>query len=44
MVDFTRLHRHRIRYRAADAFLGEGIDRLHLEPRIFVAGATWRKV
>ena len=32
-----RLHRHRIRDRASDAFLGKRIQRLHLEPGIFVA-------
>src|SRR5438445_6518768 len=35
-----RLHRHRVRNRAADAFLRERIQRLHLEPGIFVARAV----
>jgi hypothetical protein len=47
---FHRLHRHRIRNRAADAFLRERIQGLHLEPGIFVAravehiGAEWQIV
>src|SRR4051812_40327956 len=35
-----RLHRHRVRNRAADAFLRERIQRLRLEPGIFVARAV----
>jgi len=34
-----RLHRHRVRNRPADALLRKRIQRLHLEPGIFVAGA-----
>src|SRR5262249_7336006 len=35
-----RLHRHRVLDRARDAIFVEGVERLHVEPGILVAGAV----